>query len=334
MPSVEEPLVTLVTPSLNQGRFLEAAICSVLEQDYPYIEYIVIDGGSQDGSVEVLRRYADRLAHWESTPDRGQAHAVNKGLRRARGGLLGWLNSDDALLPGAVRRAVQAFAAQPQAEVVYGRLERIDEAGRRIPTPTLPKDRVEFSLKLLLGECAVNQPGSLWRRAAMERAGLLDETLHYALDYEYWMRLALAGARFARLDAVQARFRLSAGSKTVAGAVRHADEALEVLERYAARPGLLALTGLSAAELRRQADHTRAVMHLQAAYGELRRGRPRPALERLRRALACDPAALFEARWLLLGLAGLRRRINALSMGYNQASRLRGPEEEPNCPPD
>ena len=107
----------------------------MLEQDYPRLEYFVIDGGSTDDSPQILARYAGRLAYWESQPDRGQAHAINKGLQRSQGEILGWLNSDDVLLPGVVSRAVQVFAQNPQVEVVYGRLERIDAIGRLLPTP-------------------------------------------------------------------------------------------------------------------------------------------------------------------------------------------------------
>ncbi|MCC7130710.1 MAG: glycosyltransferase [Anaerolineae bacterium] len=322
-----QPLVSIITPSYNQGRFLEAALRSVLEQDYPRIEYIVIDGGSRDESAAILERYAARLAHWESTPDRGQAHAINKGLRLARGELLGWLNSDDELLPGALRRAVEAFDQPPPADVVYGRLERSDVNGRAVPTPALPKDRVVFGRERLLGECIVNQPGTLWRRSVMEKAGPLDETLHYALDYEFWMRLALAGARFKRLDAPQARFRLSPGSKTVAGAVAHADEALAVLEAYARRPDLPALTGLAASQLAAQAQRTRAVFHLLAANGELRRGAFGRALARLGLALRSDPRALFERRWL--DLARARARRSRAPVRYNEPQPEPEAEETP-----
>ena len=147
----------------------------MLDQDYPRLEYLVIDGGSSDDSPRIIERYASRLAYWESQPDRGQAHAINKGLQRARGDILGWLNSDDVLLPGVVSRAVQIFTQYPEVDVVYGRLERIDASGRLLPTPRLPKDRVDFDLSQVLGECVVNQPGSFWRREVMERAGLLDE---------------------------------------------------------------------------------------------------------------------------------------------------------------
>jgi glycosyltransferase involved in cell wall biosynthesis len=303
------PLVSIITPSFNQGRFLEAAISSVLDQDYAPIEYIVIDGDSKDESSEVIQKYAKRLAYWESQPDRGQAHAINKGLVRASGEILGWLNSDDILLPGTVRKVVEIYNQFPEVDVVYGRLERIDEDGLIIPTPLLPKDRVEFSKDLILGECVVNQPGSFWRREAMDHAGLLSEDLHYALDYDYWIRMALAGARFKRLPDVLARFRLSSGSKTVGQTAKMAEEYLQVLEKTVSRSDITGVLGLTKAQVQQQADKTRARIFLQGFYGEIKLGHRRQALNRLVKALRCDPGVVFERRWLGLGLAGFRRRI-------------------------
>jgi glycosyltransferase involved in cell wall biosynthesis len=123
------PRVSIVVPSFHQARYLEATIRSALDQDYPALELLVIDGGSTDGSVEIIRQYAPRLAYWESGPDRGQCHAINKGLARARGEIVAWLNSDDLLLPGAVQAAVAALAACPEAALVYADGLWIDEAG-------------------------------------------------------------------------------------------------------------------------------------------------------------------------------------------------------------
>ncbi len=127
----EKPLVSIITPSFNQGAYLEQTLESVLRQTYAPIEYMVMDGASGDQSRQIIRRFAHRLAHWESLPDRGQAHAINKGLALAKGEILGWLNADDILLPESVARVVDVFEHNPQIDVVYGRLERIDERGRR-----------------------------------------------------------------------------------------------------------------------------------------------------------------------------------------------------------
>lgn len=304
-----QPLVSIVTPSYNQGQFLEAAIQSVLDQDYPNIEYLVIDGGSQDQSVAILNRYTDRLAYWVSEPDRGQAHAINKGLQRARGSILGWLNSDDVLLPGAVQRAVELMAAHPEIDAIYGRLERIDEQGRPVPTPVLPKDRVDFGASTAIGECVVNQPGTFWRRAIMEKTGYLDESLHYAMDYEYWVRMLLAGARFYHLAEPLASFRLSPGSKTVGSTATAAEEHLRLIDRLAASPETATRLGLRPEDVGRQARRGRSVVSMYAFYGSLKHRRWAQAWRWLLRANRADPAVMFQRRWLDLAFGGLARRL-------------------------
>jgi len=303
------PLVSIVTPSYNQGQFLEQTIQSVLDQEYPHIEYIVIDGGSTDGSLEILRRYSNRLAYWESEPDQGQAQAINKGLIRATGSILSWLNSDDLLLPETVERAIRFFIEHPEIDVVYGRIERIDEQGRLIPTPKLPKDRVTFAKELVIGESLVNQPGTFWRRLAMERAGLLDESLRYAMDYEYWMRIAMNGGRFLRLDEIVARFRLSGFSKTVGQTAAMAVEQYTVLERLLAREDLDEVLGFSQEQVRKRARKARSVIALHAAHGYFKARQWMDAGQWLACALRSDPSAIFQRRWLDLALAGLLRRI-------------------------
>ncbi len=305
--SSQMPLVSIVTPSFNQGRFLEATIRSILDQSYKNIEYMVIDGGSKDKSIEILQQYSDRISYWVSEPDRGQAHAINKGLARARGSFLGWVNSDDVLFPETIEHAVQAFIQNPSVDVVYGRLERIDENDRLVPTPILPKDRLEFSRKNILGECIINQPGSFWRRKIMETAGLLDESLNYALDYEYWIRLALVGARFKRMPDVAARFRLSSSSKTVSQTAAMAREQLKVLEEVAERPNLSKELGLSTQEIERQVRYTKARICLHGFYGDFKSRKWRSAQGWLKEAILNDPLSIFDRRWLALAWARIRR---------------------------
>ncbi|HEV7662142.1 MAG TPA: glycosyltransferase family 2 protein [Chloroflexota bacterium] len=220
------PRVSIITPSLNQGRFIEQTIETVLSQGRPHgdLEYVVVDGGSQDDTLPILRRFGDRL-RWVSEPDRGQADAVNKGLRLTSGDVIGWLNSDDIYYPGAVEAACDFLAANPAVDVVYGQAQTIDEQGLVIePYPTEP-----FDLQRLADVCFLCQPAVFFRRSVIERFGPLDERLHFVLDYEYWLRLAQGGATFARIPQLLAGWRLYPGIKSVAGRVRMHTEVNEMM---------------------------------------------------------------------------------------------------------
>jgi glycosyltransferase involved in cell wall biosynthesis len=301
------PLVSIITPSYNQGRFLEETIYSVLGQDYPNLEYLVIDGGSSDESIDIIHRYAKRLSYWVSEPDRGQAHAINKGLARAKGSLLGWLNADDLLLPDAVSRVVCIFNEYPEVDVVYGRLERINEDGYLLPTPKLPKDKVEFNKKLVLGECVVNQPGSLWRKQIMYKAGILDESLNYGLDYEFWIRLALAEAKFKRLPETLALFRLSSSSKTVGETEKMALEQLHIIERLLTIEDLPQKIGLTPEQIHDQVRRTKSSISLHAFYGYYKRRKWQTASYWLWQSIKLHPGILFDRRWRDLAYARLSR---------------------------
>jgi len=207
--------VSIITPSLNQGRFIERTIRSVLEQPMEDIEYLVFDGGSSDETLDVLKRYESRL-HWISEPDHGQAAAVNKGLRRSRGDVIGWLNSDDIYYPDAVAAACRYFASRPDIDVIYGEANHIDEKDRIIEA--YPAE--DWDVQRLAEVCFLCQPAVFFRRRVIEKFGLLDERLHFCLDYEYWLRLALGGANFGRLRQVVAGSRLYAETKTLGSRVK------------------------------------------------------------------------------------------------------------------
>lgn len=235
------PRISIVTPSLNQGAYLERTIRSVLDQAGPFeLEYLVQDGGSTDGTPDLLRRYEGRL-RYRVERDAGQADAVNRGLRTATGDVVGWLNSDDLLYPGALARVTAAFAAHPEALWVHGRCEIVDEGDRPIRRwLSAYKDARcrRYSRRSLLVENYVSQMTVFWRREALERVGLLDESLGYTFDYDYWLRLSALG------DPVYIRERIAAfrwyrASKSGSSFVRQFEEDLEVFRRHAPRDRVL-----------------------------------------------------------------------------------------------
>jgi len=205
------PLVSFVTPSFNQAPFLEETICSVLEQDYPHIEYILVDGGSQDGSTEIIQRYADRLAWWVSEPDQGQTDAINKGFRRARGDILAWLNSDDTYLPHAISQAVEFLQANPQAGMVYGDANLVDGGGNVIGK--FPSRQTDYR-RLRRGYVHIPQQAAFFRTSLWQQVGPLDPSFYFAMDYDLWVRLARL-AELCYQPRLWANFRLHDTGKSV-----------------------------------------------------------------------------------------------------------------------
>jgi GT2 family glycosyltransferase len=221
------PLVTLVVPSLNQARFLEAALRSVFEQRVP-VEVFVQDGGSSDGSREILERWSPRLAGWRSGPDGGQSAAINSGMKLGRAPFVGWLNADDFLLPHGLERLVHALEESPQAPMAYGRCRIVDENGNlagRYPT-------VRFSARLLANFCFVCQPGTLIRRTAWEAIGGVDESLHMCMDYDLWWRLYGSGGAPVHVTEFVAATRHHEETKTSTRRRDHYREARDVVRRH------------------------------------------------------------------------------------------------------
>ena len=233
----ELPLVSVVTPSFNQGRFIAATIESVLSQDYPHVEYLIIDGASTDDTAAVVARYADRLT-FISEPDRGQSEAINKGFRRARGEIVAWLNSDDLFLPGAIRAAVEALRARPDAAAAYGEGYQIDEDGNVISKFAATQ---EFNLWRLLNlSDFILQQTAFFRRRIFDEIGYVDENLHYGMDWELLMRVGL------RYPIVYTPHEMGAireypAAKTSAGGTKRAHELTSILRRYTGKrfpPGM------------------------------------------------------------------------------------------------
>jgi glycosyltransferase involved in cell wall biosynthesis len=203
----EWPRLSIITPSYNQGKFIEATIRSVLLQGYPNLEYIIIDGGSTDQSIEIIKKYEKYLFDWTSEKDRGQADAINKGLKQSRGEILGWINSDDVYVKGGFSRIIKAFQANPECIVVHGNRILIDENGDVTGWNNLPP----FDPKTLVYN--VCSETAFWRRSAMEKAGLLKESLKFAIDLEFFGRLYHYG-KFLKLDDYLGYFRCHAETKS------------------------------------------------------------------------------------------------------------------------
>jgi len=225
--SVTTPLVSIITPSFNQAGFLEETIQSVLGQSYPRLEYILVDGGSSDGSLQIIQRYASRLAWWVSEPDKGQTDAINKGFSRARGEILAWLNSDDTYHPGAVAEAVGYLLSHPQAGMVYGDADLINERGEVIGR--FPARQTDYA-RLRRGYVHIPQQAAFFRASLWRQVGPLDPTFYFAMDYDLWVRLAkLAPLHYH--PRCWANFRLHGGGKSVIADDRCWPEMLRVHRR-------------------------------------------------------------------------------------------------------
>lgn len=184
---MQHPKITIITPSYNQGKYLEETIRSVLDQNYPHLEYLIFDGGSTDNSLEIIRKYETRLTFWKSEKDKGQSDAINKGLRIATGDIIGWLNSDDLLVPGSLFKIAEAFQ-QSSTHIIFSPINMIDADSRINST----SDRKIMDFKsMLFGSQVVNQEGIFWRRIVHERVGYIDISLNFAMDYDFFLRCCM-----------------------------------------------------------------------------------------------------------------------------------------------
>lgn len=222
-----QPLVSIVTPSFQSGRFIERTIESVLSQDYPRIEYLVMDGGSTDQTPAILERYRGRF-RYVSARDGGAADAINRGFGHCSGSVFGWLSADDVYYPGAIATAVRHFAASPEADVVYGGGMWIDQDDATIgPYPAI----TPYNPGMLRRECGICQPAALMRSAAFESAGRLNPGLRYAFDYDLWIRLSRT-ARFKAVSEVLAASRMHRDNITLGSRRRVFEENIAVLQRH------------------------------------------------------------------------------------------------------
>ena len=292
--------VCIVTPTFNISQHLETTIQSVLTQDYPHINYVIMDGGSTDGTVELIRKYKDGLAYWVSAPDAGQSDAINRGWARAPGDVVAWINGDDYYLPGAVREAAEYLRDHPGVMMVYGLGERIDPSGRVIKRRGRP-----FNLRDVLWniDSGILQATAFMRRQVLEEVGFLDVDLHYSMDFDLWLRI---GVRHPPAFVPRLWARMMNRPQMKTNEPRRGFDLLPIIEKFYAQPGLT--------------KEIMAVRHRAFAQGYLFRARANHLLGS--RALALRD--LFLTTWSDPGLIALRRlTVLEMLLGQRNVASLR-----------
>ncbi|MCK4374134.1 MAG: glycosyltransferase [Candidatus Brocadiae bacterium] len=293
------PRISVVTPSFNQGEFIEETIRSVLLQGYPDLQYIIIDGGSTDGTVDIIGKYEQWLDFWTSEPDQGQSDAINKGLERATGQVLAYLNSDDIYLPGALGTVGRAFA-DPAVQWASGRCRLLGRATRGLAT--LPRRPWRERWRWLVRNC-IFQPSTFWRREVADQVGPFSTDLHLLMDYEYWLRMVAAGHSVTWMDAWLSGYRLHRHSKTRS----YDDEFWRESEMVRARH-MAMLTAGERRKVQRAVTALRGRRLRWQAWREARAGEPVASLSDLGAAMRASPRLLLSPRTaaaLLLALFGL-----------------------------
>lgn len=229
------PKVSIVTPSYNQGQFLEETIRSILLQGYPNLEYIIMDGGSKDNSIEVIRKYEPWLAYWVSESDKGQPYAIMKGWNRSTGDILGYQNSDDVYMQGTIHKVVEALLKHPEAGAVYGDVDFVNMADNSIKRWHAEDFNYRDAVRSGAGFHAP-APGSLWRRSTLDAIGWIDTSLQYCFDYDLWLR-AGAITNLIRIPDLLSSYRLHPASKTVMDSLCFQDEAIRICKKvFAVKP--------------------------------------------------------------------------------------------------
>lgn len=248
--SGRRPLISIVTPSYNQGMFLEEAIKSVIFQDYANVEYIIIDGGSTDESLNIIHKYESRISYWQSRTDKGQANAINIGFKKATGEILAWLNADDMYMPGTLQCIADEFNKYPNTDLIYGDCVFIDEQGNFIRYFTECEDYDAH--RLLNYSNFIMQPTTFFSQKKLIEVGFLDESFFYAMDYELWCRFTKNNAKFKFMQRVLAANRVYSETKTSSGGIKRLREIYRLQKRYMTGFWPHAFWGFTATEIYNQ----------------------------------------------------------------------------------
>lgn len=220
------PSISIITPSYNQGKFIERTILSVLNQNISNLEYLIMDGGSTDETLQILKKYESKYK-WISEKDNGQSHAINKGFLNTKGEIVGWLNSDDIYYENTLKTILHFFSVYPEIDIVYGEANHIDENDliiNKYPTEAWNVDQLK-------NICYLCQPAVFFRRKILEKHGYLNENLHFCMDYEFWLRLADKNVKFYFLDEILAGSRLHPNTKTLGSRIQVHKEIIKVFKK-------------------------------------------------------------------------------------------------------